>query len=577
MRSASSRATGHDDPVTEERGDGLLAAVMAVAAGLELEATLRRIVRAAVELTSATYGALGVLGAERRVVEFIHIGMDEDKALSLGPFPQGKGILGLLIEHPVAIRLADLSDHPASVGFPPGHPPMKSFLGVPVHVRDEIFGNLYLTEKRDGEEFTEQDEQMVVALAAAAAVAIENSRLYETSRRREDWQQAVAAIATSVLSSDDGEDVLPLIAERARTISGADACVIALPDSEGALVAEVVDVDTAGSQSAVASDGDSHPSRRQRPPHSSAFASLAAGWIGREIPENSLLHESMKHGQTFRQSRATIVLDHARSFGPVVVVPMRNDDRAIGVLALLWDTDVQAPNLEALEFVEGFAAQAAVTLMLAESQREQEKLAVYEDRDRIARDLHDLVIQRLFATGMSLQGAARLAPLDPAVEDRISTAVDNLDETIREIRQTIFALHEPSSGPASGVRGRVLRETRQSAALLGFEPSVRFVGPVDSVVSPTLSEHVIAALREALSNAMKHAQAQRIDVLVEVDRVSVTLMVTDDGIGVDRRGPSRRSGVANLSARAQELGGSCQVERVAMSGGTRLAWRVPLA
>jgi len=566
----------HDGPVTKDQDNGLLAAVVGVAAGLDLEATLLRIVRSAVELTSATYGALGVLGPDRQVVQFLTVGLDEQQVAEVGPFPQGKGILGLLIEHPVPIRLDDLSEHPASVGFPLGHPPMKTFLGVPVHVRNEVFGNLYLTEKRNGEGFTADDERMVIALAAAAAVAIENGRLYESSRRREEWQQAVAAIATSILSTNDGEGVLPLIAERARTISGADACVIALPDSRGVLVAEVVDEDDANRVSSSEEPQRSVHRQRARPERSAAFSDLAAGWIGREIPENSLLHESMKHGQTFRQSKATIYLDHARNFGSVVAVPMRSEDRSIGVLALIWDIDVQSPNRDALEFVESFAAQAAVTLALAEAQREHEKLALYEDRDRIARDLHDLVIQRLFATGMSLQGTSRVGAMDPAVEERISKAVDELDETIREIRQTIFALHEPSSGPASGVRGRVLREATQSAALLGFEPSVRFVGPVDSVVSNQLAEHLIAALREALSNAMKHAQAQRIDILVEVDRVSVTLLVTDNGIGIDREGPMRRSGVANLSARAQELGGSCQIQRVAMAGGTRLAWRVPL-
>lgn len=566
----------HDGPVTKDQDNGLLAAVVGVAAGLDLEATLLRIVRSAVELTSATYGALGVLGPDRQVVQFLTVGLDEQQVAEVGPFPQGKGILGLLIEHPVPIRLDDLSEHPASVGFPLGHPPMKTFLGVPVHVRNEVFGNLYLTEKRNGEGFTADDERMVIALAAAAAVAIENGRLYESSRRREEWQQAVAAIATSILSTNDGEGVLPLIAERARTISGADACVIALPDSRGVLVAEVVDEDDANRVSSSEEPQRSVHRQRARPERSAAFSDLAAGWIGREIPENSLLHESMKHGQTFRQSKATIYLDHARNFGSVVAVPMRSEDRSIGVLALVWDIDVQSPNRDALEFVESFAAQAAVTLVLAEAQREHEKLALYEDRDRIARDLHDLVIQRLFATGMSLQGTSRVGAMDPAVEERISKAVDELDETIREIRQTIFALHEPSSGPASGVRGRVLREATQSAALLGFEPSVRFVGPVDSVVSNQLAEHLIAALREALSNAMKHAQAQRIDILVEVDRVSVTLLVTDNGIGIDREGPMRRSGVANLSARAQELGGSCQIQRVAMAGGTRLAWRVPL-
>jgi signal transduction histidine kinase len=217
-----------------------------------------------------------------------------------------------------------------------------------------------------------------------------------------------------------------------------------------------------------------------------------------------------------------------------------------------------------------------LTVVLAEAQHEHERLALYEDRDRIARDLHDLVIQRLFATGMSLQGATRLGPLDPAVEVRISNAVDALDETIREIRQTIFALHEPKTGPSSGVRGRVLRETEQSAAVLGFQPSLRFVGPVDSAVSASLSEHLMAVLREALSNVMKHAGAQHVEVTVEVDSMMVMLTVIDDGIGIENDGVSGMSGIANLYSRAQDVDGTCSLERVNESGGTRLIWRAPL-
>lgn len=560
----------------DKSDSGLFAAFVGIAGGLELASTLRRIVQEAVDLTSSTYGALGVLGSDGEVTEFIHVGMDRAIAENLGQPPQGKGILGVIIEDPVALRLEDLSAHPASVGFPAGHPPMHSFLGVPVRVGGSIFGNLYLTEKRNGEFFTSEDERLVEALAAAAAVAIENARLYESSRRREEWQQAVADIATSVLSSTDGEEVIPLLAHHAREISGADACVVAIPDSRGNLVAEVVE------------EYDPHRifrspdprwamyRSRQRTLRSASFNELAQGWIGREIPAQSLLHEAMTQKQTLRQTGALLNIDQPRTFGSIVAIPMVSDDQAIAVFALIWDIDVMNPNPDALESVESFAAQAAVTLVLAESQREHERLAIYEDRDRIARDLHDLVIQRLFATGMSLQGALRLGDLNEGVEDRISRAVDELDETIREIRQTIFALHEPTSGPATGVRGRVLRETSQSGALLGFEPSVRFVGPVDSLVSDRVSEHLVAALREALSNAVKHAQANRIDVMVEVDPATVMLMVTDDGVGVSPAGPSRRSGVANLSARAQELGGSCVIERRADSGGTRLVWRVPL-
>lgn len=560
----------------EKSDSGLFAAFVGIAGGLELASTLRRIVQEAVDLTSATYGALGVLGADGKVSEFIHVGLDREIAENLGEPPRGNGILGLIIEDPVALRLEDLTAHPASVGFPKGHPPMHSFLGVPVRVAGSVFGNLYLTEKRNNEVFTEDDVHHVEALAAAAAVAIENARLYESSRRREEWQEAVAEISTSVLTSVDGEEVIPLLAHHARAISGADACVVAIPDSHGNLIAEVVD------------EYDPHKIFRSPDPRwavhrgrartlrSAAFDELANEWIGREIPQQSVLHDAMQERRTLRQTGSLLNIDQPRTFGSIVAVPMVSDDQAIAVFALIWDIDVVNPNPDALESVERFAAQAAVTLVLAEAQREHERLAIYEDRDRIARDLHDLVIQRLFATGMSLQGALKLGEIDSGVEERISRAVDELDETIREIRQTIFALHEPTNGPASGVRGRVLRETAQSGALLGFEPAVRFVGPVDTLVSDRVSEHLVAALREALSNAVKHAAANRIDVMLEVDPVTVVLRVTDDGVGVSAQGPSRRSGVANLSARAQELGGSCFIERASDSGGTRLTWQVPL-
>jgi signal transduction histidine kinase len=158
----------------------------------------------------------------------------------------------------------------------------------------------------------------------------------------------------------------------------------------------------------------------------------------------------------------------------------------------------------------------------------------------------------------------------------VNRAVDQLDETIREIRQTIFALHEPLEGPASGLRGRTLREVAQSAALLGFEPAVRFVGPIDSMAEATLADQVIAAMREALTNAAKHAEASHIDLTLAIDKDFLVLTVTDDGVGFDTEREGRRSGLANLSARAQDLGGTCVIERVDAAGGTRLIWRAAL-
>ena len=560
----------------DARDRGLFAAVVAVASGLELGATLQRIIQVATELVDAQYGALGVLGADGSLVDFIHVGLDEETVASIGDPPTGKGILGILAGHPGPLRLTHLSAHPASVGFPAHHPPMDSFLGVPVRVRGEVFGNLYFTDKRRGGAFTDDDERTVEALAAAAAVAIENARLYESSRLREQWQQALAEISNAVLTGGDPSDVLEVIGDRARRLSRADAVVIALPNQDGTLIAEIIEVSPTG---AAARSGSEHraPHRsRSRKPRSPAFDDLARPWLGREMPGGTPIDLAFAHAEAVRQSPFTLTIDEPRTFGTVLALPLRAADRVLGVLGLLWDADAGAVGRDTIHFAEAFAEQVTVTLTLAEAKTEQERLAVFEDRDRIARDLHDLVIQRLFAMGMHLQGTMRSAELDDAVRARLSTTVDELDETVREIRQTIFALHEPIEGPASGLRGRVLRETAQAAALLGFDPAVRFAGPVDTMVPTAVADHLVAALREALTNAAKHATAQHVSVLVEIVDGDVQLRVTDDGIGIPS-GEGRRSGLANLNARAQELGGSCTLDRAAESGGTSLLWRVPLA
>ncbi len=268
--------------------------------------------------------------------------------------------------------------------------------------------------------------------------------------------------------------------------------------------------------------------------------------------------------------------DEESAFGPALVLPLSTAGRVLGVLVLLRGDEQANFSPDVLELAASFGSQAAVTLVLAQARREHERLAVYEDRDRIARDLHDLVIQRLFATGMMLQGTTRIDDVPEAAAERVSRAVDELDETIKEIRQTIFALHEPVDGPTGSARGRVLRETAQSAALLGFEPSVRFVGPVDSMLTTEAADHLVAALREALTNAAKHAQAKRVEVVVQIEQGEGVLLVTDDGVGIATTGPGRRSGVANIAGRAHDLGGSCRLERVSEEGGTRLTWSVPL-
>ena len=559
-----------EDAARRDRENGLFAAVVSVAAGLELSSTLRRIVQAAADLVDASYGALGVIGPDDRISEFVHVGIDTWTAEQIGDLPSGRGILGLLVAHPVPIRLDDLAKHPASVGFPEGHPSMGTFLGVPVRVRGEVFGNLYLTEKRNGLSFTAEDERTVMALAAAAAVAIENARLYERTRTRERWQQAVADIANSVLGGSEADEVLALIANRARALTGADVVFVALGEESG-LAVEIVDGRTDPVEGGPrASD--------ERAATAQAVLDCVSSWPDQRIPEGSIAYDVM-------QQRSTVVDPHGAgviacsdygSLGPALLIPLSTQDRALGVLVLVW-TDVHdfVPQ-DTMDLAASFGSQAAVTLVLAEARREHERLAVYEDRDRIARDLHDLVIQRLFATGMMLQGTTRIDNVPDAVTDRVSRSVDELDEMIKEIRQTIFAQHEPVDGPTSSARGRVLREISQSASLLGFEPAVRFTGPVDSMLAPEIAEHLMAALREALTNAAKHAEARRVEVIVQIEGGDVVLVVSDDGVGIAADGPGRRSGVANIDSRAHELGGSCRLERVSAEGGTRMTWRVPL-
>lgn len=554
----------------DEMESGLFGAVVAVAAGLELGSTLRRIVQAAADLVDAKYAALGVIGSSGRVTQFVHVGMDPATAESIGNLPQGEGILGLLIRHPVPIRLENLHDHPASVGFPANHPEMKSFLGVPVRVRGEVFGNLYLTEKRDGGTFTAEDERTVMALAAAAAVAIENARLFESTARRQEWQSAVTEVNNAVLAGLDDGDVMFLIAQRMQDLSNAAAVLVITPNADDELVVELAlpgpeePRDTIDRWTVAPRNLKSYTdivSRVQR----------ATGML---VPDGSIAHRAFVTGDTVYDEECSLLESIGlQGAGTGVAVPLASSGRALAVLFFVVNKEPEDLSPETLGLIHDFSKQAAVALVLANARREGARLAVYEDRDRIARDLHDLVIQRLFATGMKLEGTNRLDGVPHDAAERINAAVDDLDETIREIRQTIFALHEPIEGPSATVRGRIMREASQAAALLGFTPSVRFSGTLDALLGEKTADELIAALREALTNAAKHSDATQIDVMVSIEGPDVVLVVTDNGIGMPEGG--RRSGVRNLLARAEDAGGSCVYVRVNEQGGTRVTWRVP--
>jgi signal transduction histidine kinase len=524
----------------------LLNAVISIGSNLELPEVLDRIVGAAMELVEARYGALGVLdGNGERVEEFIYHGLDADEAARIGHLPEGLGILGVLIKEPRPLRLSDISAHAESYGFPTNHPPMRTFLGVPVLIRDVVFGNLYLSEKKSGKAFDDADENLLTALATAAGIAIENARLYQQTQLSDRSRQASSEIVSALLSGEPTNQVLTLVAEWGRRLADAAHANILLPaggnrmrivatsgeDAEMMLGVQVTMED--GRAGAVYQTG------------------VPESWDGHAVSSMPTLAEVVE-------------------IGPRMVIPLGEAGQTRGVLAV-YNRQGKTFRPKVLETLTSFAQQAALAIELFEQRRAAESVLVYEERERIARNLHDLVIQRLFATGMGIENATRMIGVEPAtVAGRLSKAVDDIDATIREIRSTIFALQNNDANP-HGLRPRVLDVATESSPALGFEPSVHFAGLIDTDVPIDVSDDLIAVLREALANVARHAHATSCAVKVDVSD-EVVLEVTDDGIGLPDTG--RRSGLANLAERARRLGGSFTTQ--ASGAGTSLHWRVPL-
>jgi signal transduction histidine kinase len=536
---------------------GLLRAVVAIGEGLDLESTLRRIVQTAVGLVDASYGALGVIGEDRPLAEFIPVGLSDAEIIAIHHWPEGRGLLGLLIRDPRPLRLADIAAHPESSGFPAGHPPMGSFLGVPVRVRDEVFGNLYLTNKRSAAEFTEDDEAVLIALGAAAGVAIENARLYEAARRQQRVIQATADVTTRLLSGADPGEVLADVTRLVRELSGADLAVLAIPDEDERVLTYTY------------AQGEGADSVRGLvvPAGSSLSGKVLAG--GEPAVTEDLAADA----------RVTEVARGAMSqIGHAIVFPLGVPGNVRGVLTVgrLHGAAAFAPAYA--EVVSVFATQAGVALELAASRADAERLSLFEDRDRIARDLHDLVIQRLYATGMSLEGAMPMITR-PELKTRVSNAVDAMDDTIKDIRATIFALQARDYADAQpDIRASIVAVVDEMTPMLSFAPSLRLGPGLPEQVAGETGEHVLAVLREALSNAARHAQASRVDVTVEVaEDGMLTVQVADDGVGIPDGG--RRSGLRNLADRAGEFGGELHLgpaDESADRPGTRLDWRIPI-
>ncbi len=529
----------------------LLDAVVTMAADLSLDGVLSRIVSIASTLVDAEYAALGVLGAgpERRLRTFIHHGVTPQQVDEIGDLPTGHGLLGLIIDRPEPLRLHDIAEHPASYGFPSNHPPMSSFLGVPVRIRDQVFGNLYLTEKRGGGDFTEVDENIVIALAAAAGVAIENARLYEEAAQRESWLAATAEVIGHLSQADPDVDALQTVVDRAREVAGADAAWI------------VTGSDPAELRLRVVSGYDADPAELQRIRLDRSLA--------REVIEKG---EPIAVENIGAESRA---IDFAGALGwprlgPAIIVPLGAGAMREGALALAWTLD-RSMDYRALDadLPASFAEQAALTLQVTRSRESQERLTLFEDRDRIGRDLHDLVIQRLFAVGLGLQSTARLAE-SAEVAARLEQAVDDLDATIKDIRRTIFALGSADS--SSDIQTEMTRIAERAEATLKFRPTITFAGPVRTLVSPEVAPDLLAVLGEALSNISRHAQATMVEIHLEAG-TEIALSVVDDGIGLPEN--PAESGLGNIRQRAERHQGRLDLTSTP-GAGTRLLWSVPL-
>ncbi|TNB67764.1 GAF domain-containing sensor histidine kinase [Arthrobacter sp. BB-1] len=530
----------------QDHMQGLLAAVVSLAEDLSLQAVLERVVYAACDLVGAKYGALGVISDDRNgLSHFVTVGIDDETAGRIGDLPGGRGVLGHLIREPKPVRLHDLNEHPKAVGFPENHPPMTSFLGVPVRVRDTVFGNLYLTEKAGAEDFTEDDEDMAVALAAAAGVAIQNAHLFEDSRRRQRWLEAGMEVTDRLIAADGpGEmDDLELVAERAMRVSESVLAIVAVPNENGGFT-----------------------------PRASLGVLALPG--GMDLPPTAALANVLETRQALAVKDPVEVFgpDASEKLGPALVTALGGKGTQNGLLILVRQAGSPGYSQSDRELSVVYSSRIGLALDLIRSNRYREEHLLAVDRDRIARDLHDLVIQRLFAAGMGIQSLRRYTS-DTAAHDRINGITGDLDGTISDLRNTIYSLRVDTESRQL-VTAAVMRVVQDSTYDTPITPEVRLSGPIDSLIAGKAADHLLAVLSEAVSNAVRHSRAQTLRITLTALHGHCELLVEDDGTGFQN--PSRVSGLTNMSHRADALGGVCRIDSTP-GNGTRLLWKVPLA
>ncbi|OBF04979.1 GAF domain-containing sensor histidine kinase [Mycobacterium sp. 852002-10029_SCH5224772] len=529
----------------------LLRVIVEVGADLDLDATLHRVIGAARQLTSAPYGALAIRDRDGNLMSFTHGGMDTETVRRIGHLPVGKGLLSLSLLDTPALRMDDLTTHPAAAGFPEHHPPMRAFLAVPITIRDTVFGNLYLTHVDPARVFSESDEVAARALAFAAAVAIDNARVFERERTSVKWMEASREITTALLSrAEPHRRPLQLIAERARVLTDAEQAIVLIPDDADAPLEEVETLVV-----------------------SAAVGVLASDVLGQRVPvQGSTSGAVFRSGEPLitEKLRYPIQAFSDAAQRPAILMPLRARDEVVGVIAVARGVDQPPFNEGYLDLVSDFATHAAIALVLASAREDARQLTILAERERIAHDLHDHVIQRLFAAGMDLQGTLSRAR-SPEVADRLNRTLDDLQTIIEEIRTTIFELKSPAA--ASGdFRRRIQRVVADLTGNRDLVTTVRLDGPM-TAVGAELADHAEAVTTEAISNALRHSGASRLTVVLSVADMFV-LDVVDNGCGIPADN-ARRSGLANMKRRAEQLGGTCEITSPP-EGGTRVHWVAPL-
>ena len=527
----------------KDRKDQLLESALVLSSDLPLPLVLQRIIELAASLTGAHYGALGVLGSDGGIRDFVTTGITQEQRHAIGPLPVGDGILGVLIRDARPLRLRRIADDPRSVGFPPNHPPMESFLGAPVKARGKVFGNIYLTEKQGALEFDADDQAALEALATQAGIVIENARLYEDAQRREQWLDAVREISSAILAGANADGVLQTIARSARELMDASMATIVTPDASGSDESLTIKV----ADGAHATELVGLPVPRH--------GSVSGDVISSGRP--SVLSDASTDSRTYQPMVAL------GEMGPMVLVPLVLRGQPFGTLAVANAVGGRPFDEEAVRLMETFADQASVALEFGRAQREINRLTVLDDRERIGRELHDGVIQSLFSVGMGLQATAKRSG-DPGVESRLEAAVGEIDRAIRDLRNYIFGLRPGIL--ADRQLEQALRDLAQEFEEKSGVTTVTDINPAVAAELAPRAADLVQLTREALSNVGRHAHASTCRVSLHRQGDDAVLEIDDDGQGFDPAARHTGQGIRNLNDRGSAIGGRVTVETKAKEG-----------